>query len=194
MWISDFKEDNGFQAFKAASYGIQRLIYKNFNNKNDPQLMSNKKFGIVSSEIIIFENKPYLLLFTSLMQGLSNYKRITGTKFLDYNSNKSFQIIRSCGYLNKELTVELKNKKLEYSMPLDLFIFELQEIKEKTMEPILTQMVSNNDLIYNLTNKKNSDFLDLISNGLKKDKISNINKLDAIGNKIIKQLDFNLDN
>jgi hypothetical protein len=194
MWISDFRENNGFQAFKAASYGIQKLIYKNFNNINDSNIMSNKKFGIVSSELILFENKNYLLLFTSLMQGMSSYKKIIGTKFLDYNSNKSFQIIKSCGSINKELNIRLKSNKVEYSMPLDLFIFEITPIKEKITDSLLTLFVTNNELIYKLTNQKNTDFLDLITTGLKKDKISNLNKLDITGSKIIKQIDFNLDN
>ena len=79
-------------------------------------------------------------------------------------------------------------------MPLDLFIFEITPIKEKITDSLLTLFVTNNELIYKLTNQKNTDFLDLITTGLKKDKISNLNKLDITGSKIIKQIDFNLDN
>lgn len=193
MWISNLQEKDLFYALKAASFGIQKLIEQNFKHFNQEDITSDKKIGIISTEIICIKDKKYVLIFSSLFQeALDDPLRLVGINFHDYNEQKNYIITRYEGYLNKEISIINDKKKIDYSMPLDLVCFEVRESSEVS-PTLFNYLINNNKIIKKLTEHQFSNYLELIYYGLNNDKINNKNTLNPeVFNYISNTIDFKI--
>lgn len=188
MRLIDFKKDNGFQAFRAASYGIQQIIEKNFGSVSEPELISIKKFGIVSTEFINFKDKKILLVFSSLLSGANYFDAYVGEAIQDYNNEQKVYIVNSLkGFLRKEISVSVKEKSIKYKMPLEILILEVSETK-KAGKTLINKLLEDSQLFRRLTNNKFKDFLQLIRHDLNENNIECVNQLDEDSVEIIKKL------
>lgn len=157
--LSSFNSNN-LQSLRAGSLLVQQIVEEQFSSLNQNKITDSKKIGVIATEKLIINNDKYLCVVSTLCEGL-DFKKLVNFPLYDYNQEKTILLTHHCGTevlpvvrvaLNEE-----KNKILILSDNVKFDFFKFSDSKLKSAS-LLFQLISNENLIKNLSDRSISKF------------------------------------